>query len=200
VKDFDPEAWKAGYPNPAFRRMSERDGAWMARILSTFSDDMLRVLVQEGQLKDPLLEKELLRILIGRRDRILERYLGKLSPLTRPELRRGTDSELCLRDLVSASGQQPERARRYAVTAYVGASPGVPLGGIKQVIGQRVCAQLPRQPGASPEAPGYLIVDWVSQTERRAAELPARVHLYDLGAGGLRVVGLERPNSFDPPR
>ncbi len=200
VKDFEPEAWKPGYPNPAFRRMSERDGAWMARILSSFSDDILSALVREGKMNDALLESELLRILKGRRERILERYLGKLSPLTRPELRRGTDAELCLRDLASASGLQPERARRYAVTVHTGAGPGTPLPGIKQVIGQRVCATLPRLPGASPQAPGYLVVDWVSQTEQREAEYPARVHLYDLGPGGLRVVGLERPGSFDPPR
>ncbi|MEY4547556.1 MAG: hypothetical protein RL685_3751 [Pseudomonadota bacterium] len=213
VADFDPEAWKAGYPNPAFGRMSERDGAWMARILSTFTDDVLRRLVREGNLSEPLLESELLRILSGRRDRILERYLGNLSPLTHPELRRGAESELCLRDLVSASGLQPEGARRYAVTAYlshgVGSEPagseagggrGVPLSEVKQVMGQRVCTRVPRQPGASPQAPGYLIVDWVSQTEQHSAELPARVHLYDLGADGLRIVGLERPDSFEPPR
>jgi hypothetical protein len=75
----------------------------------------------------------------------------------------------------------------------------VPVPGIKQVIGQRVCAPVPRQPAATPQAPGYLIVDWVSQTEQRTAELPARVHLYDLGRAGLRVVGLERPGSFEPP-
>jgi hypothetical protein len=67
-------------------------------------------------------------------------------------------------------------------------------------MGQRVCVRVPRQPSASPQAPGYLIVDWVSQTEQHSAELPARVHLYDLGANGLRIVGLERPDSFEPPR
>jgi hypothetical protein len=200
VENFDPELWKAGYPNPAFRRMSERDGAWMARIVAGFSDDALRGLVREGQFNDPLLENELARVLIGRRARILERYLTRLSALTRPEIRRGTQRELCLRDLVWSSGLHGERERRYAVTAYADTAPPTRLDDVRQAFGQRVCATLPAQPGASAQAPVYLIVDWVAQTEQRAAEFPARVHVYDLGADGLRVVGLERPESFDPPR
>ncbi|MEO8180328.1 MAG: hypothetical protein ABI895_15940 [Deltaproteobacteria bacterium] len=200
VESFDPESWKAGYPNPAFSRMSERDGAWMARILAGFSEAALELLVKEGQFAEPALEAELARILIGRRKRILERYLTRLSALTHPEIRRGTDSELCLRDLVWAGGLHSERERRYAVTVFAaGATGPAQLAGVKQSFGQRVCATLPRQPGATPAAPGYLIVDWVGQTAQQAAEYPARVHLYDLGPAGLRVVGLERPDSFEPP-
>ena len=35
-RDFDPDAWKNEYPNPAFSRATEHDNAWMARILSRF--------------------------------------------------------------------------------------------------------------------------------------------------------------------
>jgi hypothetical protein len=44
-----------------------------------------------------------------------------------------------------------------------------------------------------------MVVDWVAQSGSFAAEYPARIHLYDLGAQGLQVVGLERPDSFEPP-
>ena len=47
--------------------------------------------------------------------------------------------------------------------------------------------------------PKYLIVDWVSQSDSFEPELPARVPLYDLGPKGVRVVGLERPDNFEPP-
>jgi hypothetical protein len=199
VQDFEPEAWKAGYPNPAFGRMSERDGAWMARILAGFSDESVQRLVHEGQFPDPALDAELARILIGRRQRILERYLTRLSPLTHPEIRRGTDNVLCLRDLVWASGLHSQQERRYAVSVSAAGAPPAQLPGVMQIFGQRVCATLPRQAGATAQAPGYLIVDWVAQTGQEPAEYPARVHLYDLGPAGLRIVGLERPESFEPP-
>jgi hypothetical protein len=200
VSNFEPEHWKAGYPNPAFSRMSERDGAWMARIIAEFSDEHLRVLVKEGRIAEPALEAELLRLLVGRRDRILERYLTRLSALTLPEIRQGTEADVCLRDLVAESGLRSGHERRHAVAAYVdGSGSSRRLTPVRKAAGHRVCAALPRLPGASPQTPKYMLVDWVAQSGSFEAEFPARVHLYDLGAQGLRVVGLERPDSFEPP-
>lgn len=197
VDGFDPEAWRPGYPNPAFGRMSERDGAWMARLISAFHDEHLRRLIQEAKMGDPSLEAELFRLLAGRRDRILERYLTRLSALTLPDLRRAEGSEVCLRDLVLESGWRANEERRYAVTAYAdGARTGVPLS-VRKIGGHRLCVEVPRSQGASQEAPRYAVLDWVAQSGRRPPELPARVHLYDLGPRGLRVVGLERLESFD---
>jgi len=198
VDDFVPEDWKAGYPNPAFSRMSERDGAWMARIIARFSDAHLRELVQIAELGSPELESELFRLLGGRRDRVLDRYLTRLSPLTHPALRRSAPSDLCLLDVVAESGVRPGRERGYAVTAYPGGAPAR-LEHVRATVDHRVCAGLPRAAGASAAAPAYLVVDWVSQSAGYAAEFPARVHLYDLGADGFQIAGLERPGSFDPP-
>ncbi len=200
VSNFEPERWKAGYPNPAFSRMSERDAAWMARLIAEFGDEHLRVLVKQGRITEPALEAELLRLLKGRRDRILERYLTRLSPLTLPEIRLGTEAELCLRDLVAESGLRSGHERRHAVAAYVdGTGSSRRLAPVRNAPGHRVCVALPRLAGAGPQAPKYMLLDWVAQSGRFAAEYPARVHLYDLGAQGLRVVGLERPESFEPP-
>jgi hypothetical protein len=178
--------------------MSERDGAWMARIIAQFSDAHLQSLVAIARLENPRLEAELLRLLGGRRDRVLERYLTRLSPLAAPRLEGGTPSELCLRDLAELGGVRREHTRGYAVTAYVG---GVArrIEPVRARAAHRVCAELPHAAGASPVAPAYLVVDWVSQSEGFAPEFPARVHLFDLGVRGFAVVGLERPESFDPP-
>lgn len=200
VRDFEPESWKAGYPNPAFSRMSERDAAWMARIIAAFGDEHLRTVIEQGRFGTRALADELFRLLSGRRERILERYLTRLSPLTSPSVRQGRQAALCLTDLVKESGLRSAHGRRYAVAAYPEGGTGeAPLAPVRQVSGRGVCVDLPPQTGASPEAPKYLIVDWVSQSDSFPPELPARVHLYDLGSGGLRVVGLERPQDFEPP-
>jgi hypothetical protein len=198
VDDFVPEDWKAGYPNPAFSRMSERDGAWMARIIARFSDAHLRQLVQIAQLGSPALDAELLRLLVGRRDRVLERYLTRLSPLAHPALRRRASADLCLLDVVAESGVRPGRERSYAVTAYPAGAP-VRIEHVRATAGHRVCASLPRAAGASAASPAYLIVDWVSQSAGHTPEFPARVHLYDRGADGFAIAGLERVDSFEPP-
>lgn len=200
VENFDPELWRPGYPNPAFGRMSERDGAWMARLISELKGPHLRALVAAAKFAEPMLETELLRVLEGRRDRILERYLTRLSALTLPALRRGRTRELCLRDLAVESGLRAAGVRRYAATAYVnGAGPGVSLGALHRAAGDRVCLEVAPLPGARPELPRYLVIDLVAQSGSDAPEFPARVHLYDLGAPGLTVVALERPDSFEEP-
>ena len=48
ARNFDPEAWKGGYPNPAFLRMQEGDGAWMARIIARFTDDDVAAIARVG--------------------------------------------------------------------------------------------------------------------------------------------------------
>ena len=53
VKDFEPDQWKNEYPNAAFSRMTERDGAWMARILARFTPEMVEALGTDGSVLRP---------------------------------------------------------------------------------------------------------------------------------------------------
>jgi hypothetical protein len=77
--EFDAEHWHVGYPNPAFSAMRETDGAWMARIVARFDDAAIAAVVREGRLSSPIARSELEPILRGRRDKILQRYLLRLS-------------------------------------------------------------------------------------------------------------------------
>ncbi|HEY8432187.1 MAG TPA: hypothetical protein VIL20_27635 [Sandaracinaceae bacterium] len=198
---FVPDQWRPGYPNPAFDRRTERDMAWMARIIARFRDEHVRALVREGRFGDETVERELGRILIERRDRILERYLTRLSPLTSPETTVHQDGgEVCLQDLAVWSGIRDRDGRRYGARAWAGDDlhelerPRVRLGE-----DAHVCVRLPSIEEATRDAPVYVIVDVVAQTLGRETTAPARVHLYALAPNELTVVGLERPAAAEVP-
>jgi len=203
VRRFEPDQWRPGYANNAYDRMTEADAAWMARIVSRFGDEHIRAMVERARFSDPIVASELARILIGRRDRILERWLTRLSPLTWPEVRAGGEgpARLCMQDLAVRSGIRDGRWRRYRADAWTGA----PYETIATTApptrsdDDYVCVGLPRVPDASAQDPGYLVVDITAASPEHETAFPARVHLYDRG-GDYQIVGLERPSHREPPR
>jgi hypothetical protein len=198
--NFDPDRFRPGYPNPAFVRKSERDSAWMARIIAHFEEPVIRAIVKAGRLA-PEPETRLLTVLRGRREKILRRYLARLSPLTAPVVnQRGGRARLCLDDLALLSAVTRPDERRYAVRAFVGdALAETPVTGVTLERGHIACFELPDVPGASASSPGYLVLDVFAASRGHEATLPARVHLYHFGANDYRVVGLERPYDRDAP-
>jgi hypothetical protein len=196
VERFEADSWRPGYPNPAFMRMTERDAAWMTRIVAQFSDERLAAVVAAARFQDLYLEAELLRIMRGRRDRILSRYFSRLSPLVRPlVVRREDHALLCLRDLAVSSGVTPRSSRTYSSHAYsdLGGTPAPARVATRP--GAFVCATLPHAAGASKRAPAYWVIDVHARTAAAEPPGPARVHLYQLGPAEYRVVGLERPEA-----
>ncbi|HJZ12948.1 MAG TPA: hypothetical protein VJ521_12395, partial [Acidobacteriota bacterium] len=81
ANQFRPEQWKPDHPNPAFERMQNEDAFWAVRILSRFSDEMVRAVVRTAEISDPAAEKYMADTLIKRRDKIIRYYLGQLNPL-----------------------------------------------------------------------------------------------------------------------
>jgi len=75
AKDFEAEGWKNEYPNAAFSRMTERDGAWMARILARFTPEMVDALAGMGKFSEPA-KTAYLATVSGRPDGTQQR-LGK---------------------------------------------------------------------------------------------------------------------------
>lgn len=175
ARDFDPEAWRGGYPNPAFQRMTEADGAWMARILARFDDPLVAAAVSVGQY-DAEGSAYLTRTLIERRDAILRRYLTRLSPLADLRVR---GRELCGVDLAR---------RTHAVS--VPAAPEARLlegeGGQAlnvRLTGDELCVAVP------PLAAGdYGIVEIATGS----SVAPLRAHVYDRGPRGVWLAGIER--------
>jgi hypothetical protein len=172
VDNFTPENWKAEYPNAAFSRMTERDGAWMARILARFTPPMVRALAETGDFTNPSNTNHLERVLEGRLERILERYLTRLSPLADVRVEGGN---LCAVDLAERRGLRP--ASQFQHRAHT--DDGRELVVTKRGNGE-LCVTLPREP--------YVRV----VIENGVAKGPLVAHLWDRGQTGFTLVGIER--------
>lgn len=194
VEDFVPDAWRNGYPNPGFDRRTEHDTAWMARIVSQFTAEHLRALVSTGRFSRPSVASDLVRILRGRQQRLLERYLTRLSPLAFPEVitERG-GAWLCMRDLAVESGIRDASERRYRTSAAIDwPESGEPVEVAQRSAGARVCAELPDLRVSSEREARYLVMELVASSAGRETTGAASVHLYQTGPARYRVVGLRR--------
>lgn len=197
VADFEPDEWKPGYPNPAFSRMQEEDGAWMARILAKMSEADILAAVELARFQGKTLQKELGRVLLGRRQRILERWFRNLSPLA--DARVDDANRLCATDLAVHADVAEVLGTDYLVSAWGGFSDLVPLKtSDTRVATQRqgeFCFELPNVEGATRNRPAYLVYEILAQRgERDTWSNPVRVHLYQLGAEQYLLVGVERPD------
>jgi hypothetical protein len=187
VANFEPQDWKNEYANPAFDRMTERDAAWMARILSRLSPEMVRALAQMGQFEHADDATFLAEVLEGRLRKILERYLLGLSPISDVHV---DGDYLCALDLAEARALRPASSFRYMATR----ENGSPLE-VKRQPGGGLCVGLPHAAspaGAPDDDPSRYVRVWV---EDGVARGPLVAHLYDLGPGrGYLLAGLERPD------
>ena len=197
---FDPGDWHNEYPNPAFSRMQDHDGAWMARILAGFTGELIDAAVDAGRFPDPFHATELKRILRGRRMQILTYWFAELSPLARPTLHSDERATtLCLDDLAVQSEVVAADRRTYTAEAWLGLefSRRNALR-VTEPLPGRVCVQLPAARHATEASPTYVVLDVVAATDGEP-QYPARVHVYQTAPNGFVVVGLERPDGHGPP-
>jgi hypothetical protein len=83
---FDPLKWRPEYPNPAFDNMQPADAFWAARLVSMFSDEMLRAIVAKGRYTEPGAADHIIGRLIERRDKVVRAWLTAVNPLVAPRL------------------------------------------------------------------------------------------------------------------
>jgi hypothetical protein len=186
--DFDPTRWKPAYPNPAFLRMTERDAAWMARLIARFSHDDIRGFVELGRWSDPSDGDYLTDILVERQRRILVRYLGVLSPLGEVHA-VGTD-RICATDFARLRQIAPLPTFHYTVVERGG---GKAIELAVEVAGDGALCFATRSAVTGSFAdgdPARLVTFEIGNGSRAG---PLVIHAYDLGRRGMRVVGLRRP-------
>src|SRR5262249_20114434 len=78
---FEPARWKPEYPNPAFDSMRPDDAFWAARIVSKFTDQTIRAVVDKAQYSDPRTTDYLTGAIIKRRDKVMAYWLTQVNPL-----------------------------------------------------------------------------------------------------------------------
>jgi hypothetical protein len=197
ARDFEPEGWRGEYPNPAFMRMSEQDGAWMARILASFSDELVAAAVKVG-MYDTVSERYLTETLIARRQTILQRYLGRLSPITQVV---ANTSGVCGVDLARLTHTVPNEGLSFRAYIYRGPRlEAAPKVHFRQVPTPAVCLDIAHAAIAASVPPNdperYVVVDITNGY----APGPLRLHLYDLGEqAGYQLAGIERPSALTRP-
>ncbi|MFK7999718.1 MAG: hypothetical protein AB8H86_08980 [Polyangiales bacterium] len=200
---FDPDSWRPGYANPAFDRASERDKAWMARIIAELRPSDIAAIIRQAHFAAPETSENLYRILMQRRQLILSRYFQKLSPLTRPRIEEREDgARVCLDDLAVQAGLQASESRPYYSQSWsledenlIAHGPGT----MTRRLPATVCTTFPALDVSDGEA-RYAIVDVAGLTSTHDTQsMPARVHLYRRPDGVHQIVGLERPDSRRAP-
>ncbi|RKZ13097.1 hypothetical protein DRQ53_07775 [bacterium] len=80
-EQFSANGFRPMMQNPAFQRMSVRDGYWAAKILSAFTDEHLRVAAAQGQYRDAATREYMARTLAERRDKICEYWFDRVAPM-----------------------------------------------------------------------------------------------------------------------
>lgn len=201
AEGFDPEAWRPGYPNPAFGRMTERDGAWMARIIARFDERQLAAIIAMAEV-DPGLGHPLLQALMGRRQKILQRYLSRLSPLADPVVRSNAGQRLlCVRDLAVATGVAPATRRYWAHLQRAGLDEALSPARVELGAQGQPCVALPATHPSGGGQPLETLIDVGVDPGAERAEVsvprPLRLRVY-LWSDRSLIAGVERSLRLDP--
>ena len=205
---FKPGEWVPTYPNPAFEKLTDRDGYWGAKLVMSFSDEDIEAIVETAQISTPAAEAHLIDVLQRRRDKVGRYWFDRVNPLDRfsvttsaPVAEAGsgpssTSPRLQFDDLSVEGNLARAEARTYAYRMHLGDTP---LG--------------PRDTTASSQLPltvddtalGTVLDDRNrSDSDERVVRIdlrtrhdgstsdPTRVYVHLPSSGAPRVVGLER--------
>jgi hypothetical protein len=196
---FHPEAWKPEYPNAAFDRMDAADGFWAARIVSRFSDEALRAIVDNARISDPRAADYLYEMLRVRRDRVVAYWITRTNPIDELAL-SGTGSSLTLTwgNAALRTGAATGAARY-----------GVRWSAFDNRIGDETTLNesetstpsiaVPTDAWGTPDEFGYRYLRLHVSTLHGDFpwwEAPVVVTLRDRGDAGVDIVGIVRPREF----
>lgn len=196
---FDPEHWKANWPNEAFRSVTERDGYWGAKLVGSFSDDQIKAAVRAGELPRTAAADALVDILKYRRDRILEYWFGRVTPVENVQISSAPDGlDVSFEDLGLSEGVWAPSETLYEISfRHDARSLGFTvtesaIAGAKRQSIRLKLNQAGTQASMSLSDKQRLATVRITATRPGAGNRAATVHLRWNGDGaGYEVVGLE---------
>ncbi len=181
---WNPDKWQPHVSNSAFRHVRADDKFWAARKLTCITEDIVRAAVAEGQFGDPASGEVLIKMIMGRRAKILAAYLPAVNPIVDPAL--GAQGQLTFRNAaVDAGVAGPPAGYRAAWSTFDNATGATMAIAETQAAGTTLTA--PKLPET-----GFLKVE-VSAigTSFKSWEVPVTLY-FRHGAGAWKLVGLER--------
>ena len=183
---FEPERWKAEYPNQAFNNLRPDDAFWAARIVAAFSNEAIAAVVKRAAYTDPKVTEFLTSVLITRRDKIAKTWLNGVNPLV--DFRLAADGTLTFENAaVKAGAATPAKGYTIAWSRFDNAAD------THQAVGspQTVSEPLARAPAGLGEGPYVAVTVRSEHPDHPAWAAPVQVYFRREGIGW-KAVGLER--------
>jgi hypothetical protein len=116
---FDPSGWSTQDTYQPFAAADRVDRFWAAKILARFSPEQIAVAVAQGEYSDPKAGEYLVRVLLARQRKLIERAFSEVAPLDQFELEpTAAGFRLCAKDLLLAYGLDAPDRTSYTARAY----------------------------------------------------------------------------------
>jgi hypothetical protein len=183
-ESFDPDRWKPKYPNRAFSNMRDDDAFWGARLVSRFSNEAIRAIVEEAGYDDPAVDY-LTETLIRRRDIVARVWLNRVNPIV--DVRLSSDGTLAFTNAAVAANVATHGTYTIAWSRFDNDS-----GASDDIAVERQTAPRGRAPAALLENAAYIEAKiWSEHPDRPQWAQPVRVYFRRDGAEWT-TVGLYR--------
>jgi hypothetical protein len=186
---FDPDAWRPNYPNAAFSNMQLDDAFWGARLVSKFSDDAIRAIVEQAGYDDPQAVEYLTRTLVRRRDIIARTWLNGVNPIVDVSL--DTSGTLSFTNAAVAAGVATHGTYTIAWARFDNQSGSSERASVETHTQPRVAA-----PASLLSSADFIEATiWSEQADHPAWREPVRVYFRRDGAAW-KTVGLTRTVTY----
>jgi hypothetical protein len=183
---FDPLTWKPEYPNPAFANMRPDDAFWAARIVSKFSDEAIRAVVEKAAYTDRAATDFVTNAIITRRNKVVAAWINQVCPVD--DMTLSADGTLAFTN-AAVNAKAATAAERYELNWFRfdnATDQRTPVGGA-----------MTASSGSARAPEGLMVGDvvGVSVTAKHAQQpgwATPSTFFFRRGASGWSLVGVER--------